>query len=249
MTYRNIQHHCREIDRCNQRGGRMLSIVDLLEAETLNLDMAACLLDGIGRGASFLVGALPGGAGKTTVMGALLNFLPPGVPIVAATERAVASADRDNPDPACYVCHEIGSGGYFAYLWDQAARDYFALTDAGHMLATNLHADTLAQCHDQLCGDNAVPEAHFRRVNFMLFLSVTGSYLHPVRRIAALHASDGDAAHEFVFQDTGDDWERLGPPASPSEAECRNFLQELVRSGRRTISDVRGAVVEWQASR
>ena len=65
-----------EIDRCNQRSARMLSIVDLLEAGTLSPALAAYLLAAISRGASFMVGALPGSAGKTTVMGALLNFVP-----------------------------------------------------------------------------------------------------------------------------------------------------------------------------
>jgi Flp pilus assembly CpaF family ATPase len=58
--------HCVEIDRCNQRGGRMLSIVDLIDAGTMSPELAAYSLAAIGGGASFMVGALPGGAGKTT---------------------------------------------------------------------------------------------------------------------------------------------------------------------------------------
>jgi hypothetical protein len=61
----------------------MLSIVDLIEAGTMSREVAAYSLAAIGAGASFMVGALPGGAGKTTVMGALLNFVPLGVPLVA----------------------------------------------------------------------------------------------------------------------------------------------------------------------
>jgi len=248
MTHdRAIRDHCREIDRCNQRGGRMLSAVDLLEAQTLNLEMAAYLLDRIGRGASFLVGANPGGAGKTTLMGALLNFLPSEVPIVAATQGAVASAGRGNPARACYLCHEIGSGGYFAYLWGQSARDYFALSGSGHILATNLHADTLAQCHAQLCGENRVPESDFRRVDLMLFLSVTGSLLRPKRRIAAVYAAEAGGPHELVFRYTATGWERLGPPPLPSEADCRQFLHRLAASGRQTIREVRRAVLDWRA--
>lgn len=44
----------------------MLSIVDLVEAGTFTPDLAAYSLAAIGSGASFLVGADPGGAGKTT---------------------------------------------------------------------------------------------------------------------------------------------------------------------------------------
>ena len=50
----------------------MLSVVDLLEAGTLSPAQAAWLLRRILRGSSWLVGAGPGGAGKTTVMSALL---------------------------------------------------------------------------------------------------------------------------------------------------------------------------------
>ena len=75
----SIELHCQEIERCNQRGGRMLSAVDLLSANTVTPDLAACLLAAIRGGASFMVGAQPGGAGKTTVMGALLNFVPANV--------------------------------------------------------------------------------------------------------------------------------------------------------------------------
>lgn len=52
------------IGALNQRGGRMLSLVDLLEAGTVGLDMAAemaCLAAG---GGSFLTAAGPGGVGK-----------------------------------------------------------------------------------------------------------------------------------------------------------------------------------------
>ena len=71
-----ITRHCEELDRCNQRGQRMLSIFDLLAAKTLDLDLAAYLMARISLGASFMVGSVPGGAGKTTVMCALLNFIP-----------------------------------------------------------------------------------------------------------------------------------------------------------------------------
>jgi hypothetical protein len=63
QEHNGIQAHCRQIARCNQRGGRMLSIVDLIEAGTITPELAAYSLAAIGSGASFLVGAMPGGAG------------------------------------------------------------------------------------------------------------------------------------------------------------------------------------------
>jgi len=44
-----IAKHCNELDRCNQRGRRMLSVFDLLAAKTLDLDLAAYLMARISR--------------------------------------------------------------------------------------------------------------------------------------------------------------------------------------------------------
>ena len=72
-----VDRHCRELERCNQRVGRMLSVADLIDADALSLPLAAAVTARIAGGASFMVGANPGGAGKTTVLCALLNFVPP----------------------------------------------------------------------------------------------------------------------------------------------------------------------------
>ena len=69
----------------------MLSVFDLLGAKTLDLDLAAYLMARISRGASFIVGSVPGGAGKTTVMCALLNFVPVDVSLIPATPQGIKS--------------------------------------------------------------------------------------------------------------------------------------------------------------
>ena len=61
----------------------MLSVIDLIKAGTLNIAQAAWLALRILDGDSFLIGARPGAAGKTTVMGALLGLLPPPVSKIA----------------------------------------------------------------------------------------------------------------------------------------------------------------------
>ena len=112
---REISQHCVEIDRCNQRGGRMLSVVDLIDAGTVSTDLAAYCMAAIGRGASFMVGALPGGAGKTTVMGALLNFVPEDVVLQPADGIHTIRRGLAQSSPRrCYICHEIGRGSYYA---------------------------------------------------------------------------------------------------------------------------------------
>ena len=237
----DIQTHCAEIERCNQRGGRMLSIVDLIEAGTMTRELAAYSLAAIGAGASFMVGALPGGAGKTTVMGAMLNCVPGDIPLVAADSAEVIEAGlADRVQRRCYICHEIGAGSYYAYLWGKPLQRYFELPAAGHMLATNLHADTFEQARQQVCDENGVPLAHFRRMNILCFLAVERRSQGVQRRIISVWESDGKCDHRQVFDGT--------KPTTPVDSRLVSgaalqaaalTVVRLMASGVRRIVDVR----------
>ena len=242
-----IQAHCAEIERCNQRGGRMLSVVDLIEAGTLTRELAAYALAAIGNGASFMVGARPGAAGKTTVMGALLNFVPADVPLlpadgVAAIERGL----RDSQPRTCYICHEIGAGPYYAYLWGDTLRRYFELPTVGHMLATNLHADTYEEARDQVCGDNPVSEAAFRRMNLLFFLAVDGRGPAASRRIVSAWESDGEEDHRQVAgEGAAESWADVSRVVSAGDCKtARERIDGMMAQGARTIEDVRRSVLQ-----
>jgi len=228
----------------------MLSVFDLLAANTLDLDLAAYLMARISQGASFMVGSVPGGAGKTTVMCALLNFVPADVPLVAATPQAVyqAANSKASSPCSCYICHEIGSGHYFAYLWADALRNYCRLSDYGHMLATNLHADTLQQAKDQVCNTNGVPGKYFNKFELLIFLRVENRYLKARRWIEEVYSSDGSSGHELIFH--ANDKRILDENAKHYLADpeyvtdCRNFLEKIPPDVR-TIEDTRRHVVEF----
>ncbi len=247
MTQEEIHAHCAEIERCNQRGGRMLSIVDLIDAGTFSEDLAAYALAAINNGASFMVGALAGGAGKTTVMGALLNFVPKSVRLVPADGLAAMHAGTAETDGRrCFICHEIGPGPYYAYLWGEPLRAYFDLPAAGHLLATNLHADTLEQARKQVCGDNGVSEAAFRRMNLIFLLSAERSGFRIRRRIEQAWESDGSSRHRQVYSARCP-----SPPHVRSDlvseedaAQGRAIIDLLGVRGARTIEEVRAAIVE-----
>ena len=232
--------HAEAIEACRQRSGRMLSIVDLIEAQTFSPMLAAYALVAIGGGASFMVGARPGGAGKTTVMGALLNFVPPDIPLVAADGmETIARGLEGGMKKSCFVCHEIGPGGYYAYLWGEPLRWYFELPRQGHLLATNLHADTLAEAQDQICRQNGIPEAHFRRMHLAFFLE--WDRRSGRRRISAVEESDGYAPHRRL---------EIGPDGTLHLENSRwvrvdeweaaaAVIGGLLRSGARTVAEVR----------
>jgi hypothetical protein len=246
-----IKRHCEELNRCNQRGGRMLSIFDLLAAKTLDLDLAAYLMARISGGASFMVGSVPGGAGKTTVMCALLNFVPNDIPLIAATPQVVYKASKSKTLPlACFVCHEIGSGSYFAYLWSDALRAYCGLSERGHMLVTNLHADDLEEARDQVCGDNGVRRELFNKFELLVFLRIEGTYLKSHRRIEKVYSSDGSSDHVLIFDAAKS--KKLEPNGKNFVAEpdyvgaCRNSLKNIAPKTQ-TIEQTRQHVVEFLA--
>ena len=243
----SIYTHCAEIERCNQRGGRMLSVVDLIDAGTLTPEIAAYSLSVIGNGASFMVGALPGGAGKTTVMGALLNFVPADVWLAPASDVAAIREGLNIADPrTCFICHEIGDGPYYAYLWGGSLEAYFELPSANHMLATNLHADTFEQSHEQVCHGNRVSERAFRRMNLIYFLAVERDGLSDTRRVVEIWESDGRQEHCPVFGERVrlplPDMSRLITPADFDRAE--KAITALMDSGARTIQEVREFLLE-----
>ena len=243
--------HVRALDECNQRGGRMLSLVDLIDAGTVDLPLAAYLAAAMRHGVSLLVGARPGGAGKTAVMAALLNFLPNVTTLQAVGSRAMLDIAAQDPDPGatCYLAHEIGNGLYYAYLWDDEARDFFALAAHGHTIATNLHADTLTETYDQLCLENGVAPSHVAAVTLKVYLRVDRSdRLAFKRRVSRVYESDGIADHLLWRWDRRGAFERQdieSTVVSPLEENVYGkFLTALRRRDVRHIEDVRRALLE-----
>jgi hypothetical protein len=225
----------------------MLSVFDLLAAKTLDLDLAAYLMARISKGSSFIVGSVPGGAGKTTVMCALLNFVPVDVPLIPATPEEVYKAAKASPR-SCYICHEIGSGPYFAYLWADALKTYCGLVEHGHMLATNLHADDLEQAKEQICGENSVSFEHFNRFELLIFLRIEDSYFKAHRWIDKVYSSDALSDHVLIFD--ANSTKKLEPNVKNYRAEpdyvnaCRDFLKKTARNVH-TIEHTRRHVVEF----
>jgi len=246
-----LAEHVHALNACNQRGGRMLSLIDLLDAGTVDLPLAAYLAAAMRHGASLLVGARPGGAGKTAVMVALLNFLPDETMIRAVGSRAVLDMAEHDPTPGatCYLAHEIGAGFYYAYLWGDEARDFFALASRGHTIATNLHADTLEETRDQLCLENGVAPEHLAAVNLKVYLRVDRSDRWALRRrISHVYESDGRTDRLLWRWDRRGAFERQAVESclvSPEDEDVyRKFLTSLRRRDVRTIEDVRRALLE-----
>lgn len=246
-----VEAHVRALRECNQRGGRLLSLVDLIGAGTVDFDLAAYLAAVMRSGGSLLVGARPGGAGKTAVMVALLNFLPDATAIQPVEGPAVLR--RGLADTAygatCYLAHEIGAGFYYAYLWNEDARLFFELAGRGHTIVSNLHADTLDELHAQLSGRIGVAPEHVRAITLKVFLRVgRGPNLRVRRWVSRVYEAGEDGADHLVW--VGERWGQFAR-REPSrfvtpeaESACRDLLVHLSREGVVTIEAVRHAVVQ-----
>jgi hypothetical protein len=250
-----MQNNLREINSLNQRGGRMLSVVDLIEDGTLDAPTSGLMLSFMATGASFLTAAGPGGVGKTTLMGVLLSFLPPDERICTVTDPATVG---DPDEPTCWLCHEIGSGHWFGYLWGREAARFLALQRTGR-IAGSLHADTDEEIAAQLLGpDVGAAEEDLAAVDLLLTMVRVGG----LRRTSVIYESASEHApdfHPIVEWDRGadafeiansDHLPRLRESARgsvPNTERATQFIEGLLERRARSLEDVMAAVVDFYA--
>jgi energy-coupling factor transporter ATP-binding protein EcfA2 len=261
------KHNTQETMRLNQRGGRTLSIVDLCRAGTLTPEMASFCWMHLESGASLLTGAVPGGAGKTTLMAALLGFLPPEERIATVADRSVIDRAQagELPRPATLLAHEIGSGRWFGYIWGRDAADFFrcAGPDAppGLRCVTCLHSDDPEQTRGILL-PLGVREPDLEAIGLQLYIHRGLRHGRRLHRVTALHCRLGGELrqvtawnrtadrHEFMLPldqiaettaaDTGDDPARVRRDWD----RRRDLLTELEAAGTDDWRHVRRAVLE-----
>ena len=210
----------------------MLSVIDLLNAGTLTAEQTAWLLDRIINGSSWLVGAKPGGAGKTAVMSALLAMLPADTKIRLTSQNTFTPEGwRRGSTGECVVAYEIGAGFYEAYVWGEELRDFCRLGSAGCRIVTNLHADTLEEAHTQVVTENGVLEQWFNKFDMFLPISVSNFRGNPKRIIESIHYFDKNR------------WVVCGrnPEVSGRQIQFLDFLRKCTVRGIVNVADVRKA--------
>lgn len=255
-----------QIQRLNQRGGQTLSIVDLIQAGTLDADVAGFLLYTVAHGASFLTAARPGNAGKSTVLANLLGFLPPGTRIVAPDSLPNPAEPDDDPGRICVLAHEIGSGPYYGYIWGAQVHAFLALARSGYTIASCMHADTLDELTRVLAGPPlGVPPAHLAGLDLILFMRLQGAGWTPTRRIGLVCEASGACPNThrplFEWDPRRDRFERLGDSAllgrlaaalgktqqyvDDRVAQCTAFVRLLCADGATDFAAVRREVVRF----
>ena len=209
------RENARQIDRLNQRGGRPLSVVDLILANTLDLDTASYLCAAVAHGASVVSGAVPGGAGKTTVLAAVLAFVPPRTRIITvdAPER-LAHAAAEALGESLLLVHEIGGGPYYGYLWGRDVRDLFALQARAAAIAATIHEDTIEGLSGTLLGPalGVAPE-DFRGLDLAVFVTIDFPGGRARRRVSSVYErTDADHVRVREWDEASDSFRQCGAP-------------------------------------
>jgi len=126
-----------------------LSIAQIIALHSVDAKTVALAWLLLEHGASLTVAgptAPVPGAGKSTTLHALLQFLPEGSAVAYMSGKyetfAFTSLPDSNPGNTYALCNEI-SDHQTTYMWGAVARRYLMLLSQGYHIATSVHADTI----------------------------------------------------------------------------------------------------------
>ncbi|HEV8403725.1 MAG TPA: hypothetical protein VGQ31_11910 [Candidatus Limnocylindrales bacterium] len=145
------------------------SVVELIRTGTLDAELAAQLWLLVEARVPIVVAAEAQGVGKSTLLGALLDFLPASVRVIelaGATEtfdwlpqaselgwpgtaRPAPNGEPVRAETTVLLAHEL-SNHTPAYTWDEPARIAVRAASIGFGLAATIHADSLDDVFDAL---------------------------------------------------------------------------------------------------
>jgi hypothetical protein len=240
------------IQQCIQRGERPLSVIDLIEKDLLTLNQAAWLVSRVEEGSSWLVGAMPSHAGKTTLMSALLVFLPAQEQATLARPGLPWESFGQN---CCVVVEEISNHGRERYLWDEDVRGLTSIPVPGGRIASTIHATTLEQVREQIAHQCAAGENGVASFGMFVPIEVTFApdspeHSHAPQR-GRRHRSISSRTVEFIHFHDGGGWNTVDREiklASRQES-IAGFLGSCLDSGIRTCETLRQAWLAEGASR
>lgn len=244
------KHNLKAIKRLNQRGGRMLSIVDLLEDGTVDRKVIKFLVRRLWAGDSVLAAAGPSGTGKTTFMGALLNLIPPGIKI-QTSERGNPVKTQDSS--SLYMAHEINDAPYFGYIWGDDARKFLESAKENQIVAT-LHAESLTRVREKLTRNpvGLSPE-NFDQIDLVVTMKKRRKDREILRRVDKIYGFlGGEHLQLFKWKPGEDHYEDIESTTylqnrdqKKSNLDLDRFLNQLLSRKPRRLNEVRGLLLEF----
>ncbi len=168
-----------------------LSVPELIELGSVNLQTAAIVWALVARKASFIISGPTDptpGVGKTTTMNALLPFLPAGSEMIytIGMYEDFAFVQETTPAVTTVLANEV-SDHLTIYMWGSNAKQLFHLTQQGYSIATSCHADTITDVMAMLRTDLHVPESDIAGVRLIVNIGLTGLDWPPQRRWLTTH--------------------------------------------------------------
>ena len=250
------------------------SLLGMVKNNTLDLRLAALLWLLIERRASLIFASTPDLTGRTAMLSALIDFMPPGIrPIyVYGPEFEIANFAVDvPPDNSYLLIPELGQDRE-SYLWGKSVGRLFRALDRGYAVGTTMHADSPEQVVKALnSAPNRVPGKLIGGVHVVVNLRTVPGGRSVARRVAqatllipnpsgpprltTLVGWEPDA-DSYIFMDAPSTIDAL---ASRLEMSSQHMDSELARLRRRleawhsigttTANDVRKAVAQYHRSR
>lgn len=164
-----------------------LSITEIVAAGTMPPRIAAMLWLAVERGASIVLAADPPGAGKTTILTALLAFARPDAAVyfTRGWGETFRLPPRDGDAPVYMLINEI-SDHLPVYSWGPYVQRAFELMDQGYSLASTMHADTVEGVIEQLTDENDVEPRLIGNLTFVVPLYVGVANSRRVRRVSEI---------------------------------------------------------------
>ncbi|MDA1347849.1 MAG: hypothetical protein O3A47_03150 [Chloroflexi bacterium] len=153
------------------RDANRLSVLDLVRKDLLDIRTAAVLWLLMER-SSLIVASGPQLAGKTTLLTALLDLMPPSMEKVytRGSEEDFSFLDQTGPSEALVLVPEF-SDHTPAYLWGSGVRTLFDALEKGYRVAGTMHADTPEDILAQFT-DVGVPRAQLHHVGAIVNIRV-----------------------------------------------------------------------------
>ena len=234
--------------QCKQREGRPLSIVDLIEKDLLTLAQAAWLVSRVEEGSSWLVGAIPSHAGKTTLMSALLVFLP-------AQEQVTLTDSNQSWESCihncCVIAEEISGHEHGRYLWGDDIRRFTSIPAGGGRIASTIHAATLEQVREQVA--RQCPAGEDAVAAFGMFIPIEVEYMLDSPEHSSLspgsqqkgghHRPIRSRAIKFIHYHSGGEWQTINREVrlTKKQEAISGFLRSCLDTNIRSCEELRQA--------
>ena len=241
-----------------------LSITEILRAGTMSPRLAATFWMAVERGLSIVLASNPSGAGKTTILTALLAFSRPDTSVYFT--RGWGEQFRlppPNGDAPTYLLVNEISDHLPVYSWGPYVLRAFELLADGYSLASTMHADTVDGVIEQLVEECDVPERLVGHLALVVPIHVGASGGRRIRRVSDVTvleplAAGYDRCTIARWRHADDAFDVLTTPAQINAIARRlgmddaaffdalavreRFLEDLLRDGADEIDDVQARI-------